>query len=289
MEAFKNMHLFVEVAKVSSFRRAADVLGIPNPTVSRRISELERALGLRLFNRTTRRVELTEGVRMYFENCKRIIAEAELAQLELTNLQTQPSGVIRASMPIDFSVIYLTPLLADFARLYPNISFDLNLTPTQSDLIADPVDIAIRIGPTKDQNLIARPIASLKLGLYASPEYVKQRGNPEHPDDLLAHDCLRMREAAWTLNHTDGKSHIVEVAGQFTANNIGLLMQLARSSNGIVATAENWTVVDVAQNKLVRVLPDWSLPPVQVFALTTTRLLPAKVRVLINYLVNNMV
>ena len=288
MEVLKNMHLFVEVAKASSFRRAADVLGIPNPTVSRRISELERALGLRLFNRTTRRVELTEGGRRYFENCKRIIAEAELAQLELTNLQTQPSGLIRASMPVDFSVIYLSPILGDFARLYPKIRLELNLTPAQSDLVADPVDIAIRMGLPKDQNLIARPIASLNLGLYASPAYLGQYGNPACPQDLLAHECLRMKVSPWLLSHHDGQSQSVEVDGKFIANSIGLLTQLARNGKGIVATVGNWTREDVAQNKLVRVLPDWAPPQVQVFALTTTRLLPAKVRVLIDYLVERM-
>ncbi len=118
MDIFRNMNLFVEVARANSFRRAAEVLGLPNSTVSRRIAELERDVGLRLFNRSTRRVELTEGGRLYFDNCQRIIQEAELAHQELTHLQAQPSGVIRASMPIDFSVIYLSPLLADFSSRY---------------------------------------------------------------------------------------------------------------------------------------------------------------------------
>jgi DNA-binding transcriptional LysR family regulator len=288
MDAFKNLHLFVEVAKANSFRRAADVLGIPNPTVSRRIRELERSLGVRLFNRTTRRVELTEGGRLYFENCRRILEEAQLTLLELSNLQTQPSGVIRASIPVDFSVIYLGPLLTDFARLYPKIRFELDLTPAQSDLVGDPVDIAIRMGPPKDQNLIARPIASLGLRLFASPEYVGQRGIPQHPQDLLKHECLRMRDAPWTLHHSDGHSQTIEVHGQFTANNVGLLMQLARGGNGIVMTPENWATTDIVQKKLVRVLPDWSPPPVQVYALSTTRMLPAKVRVLIDYLAEKM-
>ena len=195
MEVFKNMHLFVEVAKASSFRRAAEVLGIPNSTVSRRIAEMELDVGLRLFNRSTRRVELTEGGRLYFENCKRIIQEAELARQELSDFQTQPSGVIRASIPVDFSVIYLSPLLAEFSRLYPRIHFDLNLTPNQADLVSDPVDIAIRMGPPKDQSLIARPIARIETLLAASPDYLRQRGMPVQAQDLQAHDCLRIFHA----------------------------------------------------------------------------------------------
>lgn len=288
MEVFRNMHLFVEVAKASSFRRAAEVLGLPNSTVSRRIAELEREVGLRLFNRSTRRVELTEGGRLYVENCKRIIQEAELARQELIDLQTQPSGVIRASMPVDFSVIYLSPLLADFSRSYPGIRFNLDLTPNQVDLMGDPVDVAIRMGPPKDQNLIARPIARLRTVLVASPEYLARRGIPAQPQDLLAHECLRMKDAPWTLIHRDGGSQTVEVSGQFVANNRGMLQQLALGGQGIVQSADSWVQADLAAQRLVRVLPDWAPPVVEAYALTATRLLPAKVRVFIDFLVAQM-
>ena len=288
VDIFRNMNLFVEVAKASSFRRAAEVLGLPNSTVSRRIAELERDVGLRLFNRSTRRVELTEGGRLYFDNCQRIIQEAELAHQELTHLQAQPSGVIRASMPIDFSVIYLSPLLADFSSRYPGIRFNLDLTPSQADLVGDPVDVAIRMGPPKDQSLIARPIARLGTVLVASPDYLLRRGVPAQPQDLLGHDCLRMKDAPWTLIHRDGASLSIDVQGQFVANNRGLLQQLALSGQGIVQTADSWVQADLAAQRLVRVLPDWTPPVVEAFALTATRLLPAKVRVFIDYLVANM-
>ncbi|MBU3738813.1 MAG: LysR family transcriptional regulator [Rhodoferax sp.] len=288
MEIFRNMHLFVEVARASSFRRAAEVLGLPNSTVSRRIAELERAVGLRLFNRSTRRVELTEGGRLYFNNCQRIIQEAELANQELTDLQTQPSGVIRASLPVDFSVIYLSPLLADFSRRYPGIRFDLDLTPNRADLMGDPVDVAIRMGPPQDQNLIARPIARLATVLVAAPDYLQRRGMPARPQDLAGHDCLRMKEAPWVLVHRDGSSQSVEVGGQFVANSRGLLQQLALGGQGIVQSAESWVQADLAAGRLERVLPDWSPPVVGAYALTATRLLPAKVRVFIDYLVANM-
>ena len=288
MEVFRNMHLFVEVARANSFRRAADVLGLPNSTVSRRVAELERDVGLRLFNRSTRRVELTEGGRLYFENCKRILQEAELARQELVDLQAQPSGVIRASMPVDFSVIYLSPLLADFSLRYPGIRFDLDLTPNRADLVGDPVDVAIRMGRPRDQSLIARPIARLGTVLVASADYLRRRGLPAHPQDLVNHDCLRMKEAPWTLIHRDGSSQTVEVSGQFVANNRGLLQQLALGGQGIVQSADSWVQADLAARRLVRVLPDWTPPVVEAYALTATRLLPAKVRVFIDYLVAQM-
>ena len=288
MDIFRNMHLFVEVAKASSFRRAAEVLGLPSSTVSRRIAELERDVGLRLFNRSTRRVELTEGGRLYFDNCRRIIQEAALAHQELTDLQAQPTGVIRASLPVDFSVIYLSPLLADFSRRYPGIRFHLDLTPSQADLVGDPVDVAIRMGPPKDQNLIARPIARLDTVLVAAPDYLRRRGVPAQPQDLSGHDCLRMKDAPWVLFHRDGSSQSVEVGGQFIANSRGLLQQLALSGHGIVQSAASWVQADLAAQRLVRVLPEWAPPVVSAYALTATRLLPAKVRVFIDYLVAQM-
>ena len=288
MELFRNMHLFVEVARANSFRRAAEVLGLPNSTVSRRIAELERDVGLRLFNRSTRRVELTEGGRLYFENCKRILQEADLARQELIDLQAQPSGLIRASMPVDFSVLYLSPLLADFSQRYPSIRFDLDLTPNRADLVGDPVDVAIRMGRPEDQNLIARPIARLRTILVAAPDYLARRGIPAQPQDLLGHDCLRMKETRWTLVHRDGGSQTVEVSGQFVANNRGMLHQLALGGQGIVQCADSWAQADLAGQRLVRVLPDWAPPVVEAYALTATRLLPAKVRVFIDFLVAQM-
>ncbi|MEY3446820.1 MAG: hypothetical protein RIR45_1575 [Pseudomonadota bacterium] len=288
MEIFKNMPLFVEVAKASSFRRAAEVLGLPNSTVSRRIAELERDVGQRLFNRSTRRVDLTEGGQLYFENCKRIIQEAELAHHALTDLHVQPRGVIRASVPVDFSVIYLSPLLADFSRRYPGIGFDLDLTPNHANLMGDPVDVAIRMAPPKDQNLIARAIARLEMVLIASPDYLRQHGTPSQPHDLLAHNCLRMKDAPWVLMHRDGGSQSVEASGQFIANNRGLLHQLALNGQGIVQASSDWAKADLEAGRLVHILQDWAPPVVQAYAITTTRLLPARVRVFLDFLLENM-
>ena len=286
MEIFKNMPLFVEVARASSFRRAAVALDMPNSTVSRRIAELERDVGLRLFNRSTRRVELTEGGRIYFEHCNRIIQEAQLAHQQLANMQAKPSGLIRASVPVDFSVLYLGPLLADFTMQYPDIRFELDLSPAQANLTTDPVDVAIRMGLPKDQNLIARQIADMAVGLFASPGYLKKWGVPKKPQDLLRHECLRMTESPWTLSHAKGhKSHSLAVSGKFVANNVGMLRQFALNDMGIMLTAESWGLADVAEHRLVRVLPEWSSAKVPVYALTTTRLLPAKVRVFVDYLV----
>ena len=169
MELLNDMALFVEVVKARGFRRAAEAVGIPNSTVSRRISSLEKAIGLRLLHRTTRKIELTEAGQIYFQRCKRIVDEAKLAHEQLGELLAQPSGVLRASLPVDFANIYLAPLIAEFARRYPGISFDLDLTPRLVDLVSEPFDVAIRMGNPPNSNLIARQLANLACYLYASP------------------------------------------------------------------------------------------------------------------------
>lgn len=283
MDLFKNMGLFVEVAKASSFSRAAGILGVPNSTVSRRIGDLEREMGLRLFKRTTRRVELTESGQGYFEHCKRLIQEAQFAYEEVANIQAKPSGLIRISMPGDLAVFYLGDMFTAFSRLYPSIQFALDLTPTRVNMASAPVDVAIRIGPSKDQNSIARPLATFSVGLYASPEYLKKRGVPKHPQDLLAHDCLRITDIPWTLS--DGKdSQVVPVIGTFIANNPGMLRKLATNSMGIISSTEKFIETDLKEKTLIRVLPKWSTAPATVFAVTETRLVSAKVRVFLDYL-----
>ena len=285
----KNMQLFVEVAKAKSFRRAADVLGMPNSTVSRRISELERSVGLRLLNRTTRQVDLTDVGRAYFESCERIIEDAQTAHQALINLHAKPSGLIRVSMPVDFSIVFLSPLLADFSLLYPGIRFELDLTPASADVVGDAVDVSIRMREPKEQNVIAKRLATLKTELYASPAYLQSMGTPRSPQDLLNHACLRMRDSPWVLHRKDGSGEeVVAVTGQFIANNAGYLRTLALRGQGIVMTAKKMVQPDLDAQALVRVLPDWTLQDVSIYALTGTRLLPSKVRMLVDYLAKHL-
>lgn len=278
------MALFVEVVKARGFRHAAEVVGMPNSTVSRRISTLEKAIGLRLLHRTTRKIELTEAGQIYFERCKRIVDEARLAHEQLGEMLAQPSGVLRASLPVDFANIYLAPLIAEFACRYPGITFDFDLTPRRVDLVSEPFDVAIRMGKPPDSNLIARPLASLQCYLYASPRYLKQSGEPRHPSDLAQHECLGFPKAnTWTLHNAD-KSVEVAVGGRFQLNSVGLIRRLASLDLGVTVLPEEIVAEDVAQGRLRRILPDWEGPPTPVYAITETRLLPAKTQRFIEFL-----
>ena len=283
MKLLNDMALFVEVIKANSFRGAAEAVGMPNSTVSRRIAELERRIGLRLLNRTTRRIELTEGGRLYYERCRRIVDEARLAHEELSELVDNPSGLIRLSIPIDFGVVYLAPLLAEFAERYPQIQFDLDLTPKRLDLVSAPVDMVIRIGTLADSQLIARPLGNLQRSLFASPAYLARHGMPESPQALLQHQCLRMLDAPWVLHNADQQLSLA-VDGRYLLNNIGMLRRLALLGQGIAMLVDEMISEDLASGRLQRVLPGWSAQTLPVYVITETRLVPAKVRVLIDFL-----
>lgn len=287
MDVFRNMELFIEVATTGGFRAAADRLGLPNSTVSRRIGELERDIGLRLFNRTTRRVELTEAGRIYYDRCRRITDEARLAHEELSGMVQNPTGLIRASVPVDFALVYLSDILGEFTRTYPGIRLDLDVSPRQSDLVAEPFDVTIRIGLPSEPNLIARKLVEAEMGLFASPGYFCDITPPETPKALLAHTCLRIADRAWQLEGPTGRTQIA-VQGSVTANNLGLLHRLCLRGHGIASLPVALVASDVDAGRLMAVLPDWRPSRIVVYALTETKLLPAKVRVFIDFLIDRL-
>lgn len=284
MELLNDMALFVEVVKAMSFRRAADATGVPNSTLSRRITALEKAIGLRLLHRTTRRIELTEAGQIYYERCRRIVDEARLAHEQLGEMLAQPSGVLRASLPVDFANIFLAPLIAEFARRYPKISFDFDLTPRPVDLVSEPFDVAIRMGEPKDSNLVARLLARLLGHLYASPGYLAAAGEPTHPSELARHECLGFpKSGGWTVQN-DKETVEVKVAGRYVLNSVGMIRRLATLDQGIILLPLEVVAEDLASGRLRAILPEWEGTPVSVYALTETRLLPAKTQLFIEFL-----
>ena len=284
MVILDDMALFVEVVKAKGFRGASEATGVPNSTVSRRISALEKAIGLRLLRRTTRKVELTEAGQIYFERCKRIVDEAKLAHEHLGDMLAQPTGKLRASLSVDFAVTYLAPLIAEFAERYPGIEFDFDLTPRNVDLVSEPFDVAIRMGLPENTNLIARPLVSVAPRIYASPKYLKRHGEPLQPDDLHGHQCFNIiKPQPWELVRGD-EAIQVPAQSRFTFNNVGLMCRMAALGMGIVLTSEKVIAEDIAAGRLLRILPEWEGKPLAVYALTETRLLPARTQRFIEFL-----
>lgn len=290
MEVLNYMRLFVEVARVKSFRRAAEALNMPNSTLSRNIAELEKVIGLRLFNRSTRKVELTEAGEAYFKRCQSIVEEARIAHEALLDVAERPTGTLRVSMPVDLATNYLGPIITDFSKKYPLINFEFDLTPRTIDLQSDPFDLAIRIGPppAAPSTLVAREIAVLPRYLFAAPSYLKNAGPLTHPDDLARH-VVCVAQGAKSIGVLKGirrGDDVVDAQFQprFVMNSIGLCRTLGRLGVGVAVLDAGIAREDVASGHLRRVLPEWQLAPVQVHAITESRLLPARTRLFIEFL-----
>ncbi len=281
-----NMTLFVEVVKSGGFRKASDVTGVPNSTISRRISNLEKSIGLRLLYRTTRRIELTEAGRAYFERCKQIVEEARLAHEQLGDMLKMPSGVLRVSLPTDFAIAYMAPLIAKFSDTYPKIRFDIDLNSRYVDLVSERFDVAIHIGEPYDSRIIARKITTISPHLYASPEYLKLAGTPHKPSDLEKHSCITMlKDTHWHLKNARAMVS-VPISSKYSVNNIGMIVRLGSLGQGIVLISEGVIKREIRDNNLVRVMPQWSGQPISVYALTENRLLPAKTQYFIDFLLD---
>lgn len=289
MDHFRNIELFVTVARAGGFRAAAEVLKLPNSTVSRRIAEMERDLGLRLFTRTTRRVELTEIGRLYFARCQGLVDEAEAAHAELLNEAQTLSGLIRASLPVDFAAERIAEIITDFLTLYPQVRFDLDLSPRQSDLIAERFDFVIRIGRPADSGLIQRKLMDVPVGLYASPAYLARNATLTHPSELGDHRVLSILGRELHLTRvSDGSTFKVTPQAPVVLNNVSWLKRFALAGLGLASLSQGLIRAELETGLLVPVLTDWVQPSVEVYALTESRLLPARVRVFLDYLVRHI-
>lgn len=284
MDYLRDMPLFVEVVRTRSFRKAADALGMPDSTLSRRIAQLEEAIGVRLLNRTTRRVEPTEAGQLYFERCRRIVEEARIAHEALGDLATRPRGTLRVSLPADFAVVYLAPILREFANVYPEIGFDLDLTPRNVDLVAEPYDLAIRMAKPEVGTLVSRVIGRLTGRLYASPGYLAVAPSLGHPADLERHDCLTMPNLRDWLLYTGAQSYEAKVGGRFVANSVTLLKRFAAQDMGIVFLPPRAVAEEVTDGRLIEVLRGWRGAPQPIHAVTATKLLPARTQRFIAFL-----
>ena len=287
LSVLHDMTLFVEVARTCNFSRASANLGVPGATLSRRIAAMEQRFGVRLFDRTTRRVELTEAGRRYFERCGDLVDQARLAQEALRDAAEGLTGHVRVSMPVDMGVNHVGPLLPEFTRRYPGISFELDLSPSNRDLVGEHVDVAIRIGAVKGDQLIVRRIGTVEMLMFAAPLYLDRHGEPKQPADLVEHDCITLpmpqREARWSLKR-DAAAMEVTVRGRLATNNLGLTRLLAERGLGIAVLTPALAREAVNAGRLVQVLQGWSLPSLPVHAVMSSRLQPASVRVFVDFL-----
>jgi len=280
--------LFVEVARRKSFSLAARALDMPTSTLSRRINQLEQAIGMRLINRNTRRLELTDAGTVYLSRCQGLIDEARLAHEQLLALSDRPKGKLSISMPYSMAMWLLPEGMREFTDRYPDLDceFDLSMR-SSTDSNGAPFDVILRMGRDQseagtDGHSEVQEVRRLDSYLYASTEYLEQHGEPQSPDELAQHQCLRMAidetHSLWTLQN--GTHDVrVRVDGHVAGNNVSVLGTLAGLGMGITRLPYCLALDPVIQrNSLRRVLPDWRVDPFSLYAMFPSSLLPAKTR-----------
>jgi DNA-binding transcriptional LysR family regulator len=282
--------LFATIADTGSFTAAAERLGLPKSSVSRRLSALERTLGERLMQRTTRKLRLTEFGTSLLEPAREVAAEVETVVAMALSRQAQPSGRLKVSMPGDFAGVDFARLLAQLVVRHPGITLDLDVSSRHVDLIGEGFDLAVRMGDLPDDTtLAAQRLVNHEWGLYAAPVYLALRGHPALPDDLPRHDTLALRSRSgepmrWTLLRGAERWSAMP-APRAMANSPDLLTRLAVEGMGIAALPERVAQRWLAAGALVRVLPAWCLPPTAVWAVTPGRkLAPPKTRAFLDML-----
>lgn len=285
MKNIDDIVLFVEVAQAKGFTKAAQKLGIPQSTLSRRMTDFEKSLGLQLLTRTTRKVELSEAGRYYFERVLPIVEEIRRVHDEMGGIRERPHGVLRVSLPVDFAYQLLAPLLPEFAEQYPEISLEMDLTPRKVDLVGEPFDLVIRAGDLADSSYIATPVMQVNAFLYAAPSYLAKHGAPQTPQELTPAHCLRfLGMERWQLFDKTGQMQEIRAQSRYAVNSVGMVQRMAEQGMGVALLADTITRTAEADGRLQKILPDWQAPPSQITALTTTRLLPAKSKCFIEFL-----
>ncbi len=287
-----DLALFALVVEAGSFSRAAERCGLPKATISRRVGALESRLGERLLVRTTRRLALTEFGERILEHARRLLDEVQAASALAQHRQSTPQGVLRVSSPPDFFVeLDLVAFLLQFAARHPAVRLELDMSARRVDLVAERFDLAVRVAGRlpDDTTLVARRMVDLPHGLYASRAYLSQRGVPRAPADLLAHTGMRLiasngEAQPWRLTRGAETWEGLPV-GPLAANSMALQRTLAAHGMGIAALSERFAQPLVEQGLLERVLPQWCLPSMTVWAVTPgRRLLPTRTSAFIEML-----
>ena len=284
---YSELEAFEAILRHGSFTAAARQLELTPGAVTRRLASLEARLGVKLLNRSTRRLSLTEPGRHYYAQVAPALAQILAAGERVHDLSAQARGELRVSLPMNFGRLYVIPHVGEFLRRWPQIELDLQFDDRFVDLIGEGFDAAIRIGALEDSRLVARRIAQTRRILVAAPSYLQRRGAPAAPGALIEHDCLHytlFRDApSWEFQR-DGEPWRVPVRGRLKANYGLPLVEAALRGEGILQTATFAVADELADGRLVEVLPDWSLLPIGIHAVYPGReYRPRKVEAFIDF------
>jgi DNA-binding transcriptional LysR family regulator len=278
--------VFARVVQGGSFTAAARDLQMPKSTVSRKVTDLEERLGVRLLQRTTRTLGLTDEGRTYYDFCARIISEVDEAERAVGSLSGVPRGLLRVTTPLNFG--FLGPVLADFVRKHPEVTLDVVSTDRRVGLVEEGFDVAIRAGTLADSTLIARPLATLRRIVVAAPAYLKKRGRPREPADLAAHDSLVFGagESPTTWRLEKGSTAVdVVVKPRLVINDFDALFETALAGVGVAMLPVFRCLAAVREGRLEHLLKDWCSPSATIHVVyPSTRLLSPKVKAFVDHL-----
>jgi DNA-binding transcriptional LysR family regulator len=260
----EGLAIFAKVVETRSFAAAAAELKLSKATVSKAVSRVETKLQTRLFNRTSRRIALTDAGRQLSARAAHILAEGEAAEDEALARSTTVRGLVRLAAPVSFGVLHLAPLLPEFLAAYPEVSIDLHLSDAMVDMIGEGFDAAVRIAVLPDSSLLARRLCGMPRYLVGSPRYLSRHGRPRHPLHLAEHVCIPYGHTAmpdtWRFTHKNGKSATVRPSGPLRVNNGDAMMPALIAGTGLGILPEFIVADALADGRLERLLPEWSLP-----------------------------
>jgi len=287
----QELQLLVDLIRAGSLSAAARDMGVTTAAVSKRLAQLESRLGVRLLNRNTRRLSPTAEGELYLEHARRILHDMDQLDVIIASRQTHPRGLLKVNAPLGFGRSYIAPAIALFARRYPDVEVQLQLTDTPGDFVRDAFDVAIRFGDITDTRLIARCIAPNRRLICASPEYLKKYGRPMTPHELGRHQCIVLRQnddpyGLWRFTK-DAYGETIKVRGALSSNDGEVTLTWGLAGLGILQRAE-WDLARYLRaGCLELVLQDYALPAADIHAVFPERHhLSAKVRVFIDFLVD---
>ncbi|WP_369655043.1 LysR substrate-binding domain-containing protein [Variovorax sp. V213] len=282
MDRLLAMEMFVRVVETGSFSKAALEFHTTQPTVTKQVAATEARLKVRLLNRNTRGVSLTEPGALYYEKCKNIVREAEEAESIVQLRQNQAQGLLRVGTSVAFGRRVVVPLALEYMRRHPQVQLDLSFEDRYVDLIAQGIDVAIRMGKLADSSLGARYLGTNPWAMVAAPGYLKKHGTPRRAQDLSAHVALIYSSVVgdefWRMHTPKGDAVTVPVSGRFRSNNLSAVLAAARDGLGIALMPRYVASESLASGKVVEVLGDHALPEQEIHAVfPSPKLVPGKV------------
>lgn len=289
MDRFHEMQAFVAVVEHGSFVGAAEALKTSKAAMSRQVAELEQRLGVRLLNRTTRRLSLTDEGKLFHVRCTDLLGALQEAESELTTRSGEASGQLRVSAPVTFGNVHLAPLWGDYLQQHPKVQLDLSLSDRTVDLVEEGIDLAIRIARAPHPTLIARKLATTRVVPCASPAYLARRGTPACPQELAAHDVIAYTywslKDEWEFTAPDGTVEKVKTRPKMYANSGDTCVAVALRHQGIVMQPDFLVYEALRAGTLVELLPGYQAGELGIYAVyTSRRQLSLKLRYLVDFL-----